>query len=153
MSISETSSKEELFETCHVLYADNLKLKHELDQLRRMIFGAKSERFVPAAHPTQLNLLEEPAIENTGEESIVIDKHERKKKKERHPVRQLLPASLPREVITIYPEGFDENTTQKPIGEEITEVLEEIPGRLFVKKYVRLKFTKSNGEGIAIGNY
>jgi transposase len=127
------------------------QVEFELAQLKRMIFGAKSERFVPAAHPSQLNLLEEPATETSIEESVIVDKHERKKKKEKHPVRQLLPASLPREVITIYPEGFDEHTTQKPIGEEITEVLEEIPGRLFVKKYVRLKFAKSNGEGVAIG--
>ncbi|MEO5776084.1 MAG: transposase, partial [Flavobacterium sp.] len=150
MSISETSSKEELFDTCHELYADNLKLKHELDQLRRMIFGAKSERFVPAAHPSQLNLLEEPAVENQ-EEIIIVDKHERKKKKEKYPVRQVLPASLPREVITIYPEGFDKNSSQKPIGEEITEILEEIPGKLFVKKYVRLKFSDPKSEGVVIG--
>jgi hypothetical protein len=38
------------------------QIEFELAQLNRMIFGAKSERFVPAAHPSQLNLLEEPAI-------------------------------------------------------------------------------------------
>ena len=151
MSISETSTKEELFETCHELYADNLKLKNELAQLRRMIFGAKSERFVPAVHPSQLNLLEEPATEIQKEETVLVDRHERKKKAEKHPVRQPLPASLPREIITIYPEGIDENTTQTPIGKEVTEVLEEIPGKLYVKRYERLKFAKPEGEGVVIG--
>jgi transposase len=147
----QTRSKEEIIQAYEELESDHLKVKHELAQLRRMLFGAKSERFVPTAHPSQLNLLEAPATEVTEQETIIVDKHERRKKKEKHPVRQLLPASLPREVITIYPEGFDGNTTQKPIGEEITEVLEEIPGKLFVKKYVRLKFAKPNNEGVAIG--
>ena len=127
------------------------KLEFELNQLRRMIFGAKSERFVPSAHPSQLNLLEEPATETQKEETVLIDRHTRKKKAEKHPVRQPLPASLPREIITIYPEGFDENTTQTPIGKEVTEVLEEIPGKLYVKRYERLKFAKPEGEGVAIG--
>lgn len=150
MSISETSTKEELFEACHELYADNQKLKYELAELRRMIFGAKSERFVPAAHPSQLNLLEEPAIESEKTDTIIIDRHERTKKKEKHPVRQPFPASLPRQVTVIYPQGFDQNSTQKPLGEEVTEILEEIPGKFFVKKIIRPKYANPKGEGIVI---
>jgi transposase len=115
-----------------------------------MIFGAKSERFVPVAHPSQLNLLEEPAVESVERETIIVDRHERNKKKEKHPVRQPFPSSLPRQVTVIYPEGFDQNSTQKPIGEEITEVLEEIPGKFFVKKIIRPKYADPNGEGILI---
>ena len=115
-----------------------------------MIFGAKSERFVPAAHPSQLNLLEEPAQELAQEEVIIVDKHERKKKKEKHPVRQVIPAHLPRRVVMIYPEGYDENSTAVIIGNEITEVLEEKPGSFEVIQYVRPKFAKENGEGVAI---
>lgn len=33
--------------------ADMAKLKYELEQLKRMIFGSKSERFVPAEMPGQ----------------------------------------------------------------------------------------------------
>lgn len=151
----EKLSKEEILVTAKNLLDEKesriLKLEFELAQFRRMIFGAKSERFVPIAHPSQLNLLEEPAHKNTKEEVIIIDKHERKKKKEKHPVRQPFPSSLPREIITIYPEGYDENTTQSPIGKEVTEVLEEIPGKFFVKRYERLKFAKTDSEGIIIG--
>lgn len=115
-----------------------------------MIFGAKSERFAPAAHPSQLNLLEEPALESCEEESIIVDKHERRKKKDKHPVRQPFPASLPRQVTVIYPEGFDASSPEKPIGEEITEILEEIPGKFFVKKIVRPKYADPKGDGIVI---
>jgi transposase len=115
-----------------------------------MIFGAKSERFVPAAHPSQLNLLEEPAQEPAQEEVIIVDKHERKKKKEKHPVRQVIPAHLPRRVVMIYPDGYDENSTATIIGNEITEVLEEKPGSFEVIQYVRPKFAQENGEGVAI---
>ena len=31
-------------------------LKHELDQLKRLIFGAKSERFVPTVPAAQMDL-------------------------------------------------------------------------------------------------
>lgn len=150
MSITETASKKELFKTCKELYSDNLKLKHELAELRRMIFGSKSERFVPAAHSSQLNLLEEPANESPQAETVIVDCHKRNKKKEKHPVRQLLPASLPREITVIYPEGFDENSPEKPIGEEVTEILEEIPGKLFVKRIVRPKYAARNKEGVVI---
>lgn len=114
-----------------------------------MIFGAKSERFTPVAHPSQLNLLEEPVVV-ANQEAIIVDRHERKKKKGKHPVRQPFPASLPREVTVIYPEGFSENSTQKPIGEEITEILEEIPGKLFVKRIVRPKYSDPKTEGVVI---
>lgn len=152
ISAPENITKENLLSLLDEQQSEILKLKHELAELRRLIFGAKSERFVPVAHPSQLNLLEEPAVEKSEEEVIIVDKHERKKKKEKHPARQPLPASLPREIITIYPEGFDENSPEKPIGKEVTEVLEEIPGKFFVKRYERLKFAKSNGEGVTIGD-
>ena len=40
------------------------QLEHERDQLKRLIFGSKSERYVPEERPEQLRLFEEaPAIE------------------------------------------------------------------------------------------
>lgn len=37
------------------------------------------------------------------------------------------------------------------IGEEITEELESIPRKLFVRQYVRPKYARSNSEGVVIG--
>jgi len=126
------------------------QVEFELAQLKRIIFGAKSERFIPSTHPSQLNLLEEPASAVIEQETIIVDRHERKQKKEKHPVRQPFPASLPRQTTIIYPEGFDQNSPEKPIGEEVTEVLEEIPGKFFVKRIVRPKYADSKGEGVLI---
>lgn len=133
----------------------NALLNFQMAQLRRMIFGAKSERYVSLADPKQLALgLELPTEQAPEQEQvIVIEEHERKKKAKKinHPVRQAFPADLPREDIFIYPEGYDENSTEKPIGEEVTEVLEEIPGKFFVKRYRRLKYASKESGKIVIG--
>ena len=128
-------------------------LEFQLDELKRLIFGAKSERYVSNVHPSQLSLLDVPQSEMEQNNSITIEEHERKQNdtKKNHPVRSPFPADLPREEIIIYPDGYDASTIEKPIGEEVTEVLEEIPGKIFVKCYRRLKFAKKEG-GVAIGN-
>ena len=40
----------------------------------------------------------------------------------------------------------------KKIGEEITEILEYIPGKLYVEKYIRNKYVLAEDKGIVIGN-
>lgn len=130
-------------------------LKFQLDQLKRQVFGVKSERFISMLNAGQLAL----PIENENppvmdkEETITVEAHDRKKKKrkENHPVRKPFPADLPREVEKIYPEGFDENSPEKPIGEEVTEILEEIPGKFFVRQIIRYKFANKETGGVVIG--
>lgn len=133
----------------------NIALSFQLAQLQRMIFGAKSERYVSYSDSNQLALGIELTSEQAAEQEqvVVIDEHERKKnvKKKNHPIRQAFPADLPREEIFIYPEGYDENSTEKPIGEEVTEVLEEIPGKFFVKRYRRFKYASKETGKIVIG--
>jgi transposase len=60
-----------------------------------------------------------------------------------------LPADLPREVITIEPEG--DTTRLKKIGEEITEQLDVTPAKFFVRRFVRPKYALPEGEGVIIG--
>ncbi|MEJ7645715.1 MAG: IS66 family transposase [Chryseolinea sp.] len=63
--------------------------------------------------------------------------------------RMKLPADLPREKIIIEPK--EDVTGLKKIGEEITEELERIPGKLFVRQYIRPKYAKKDGQGVVIG--
>jgi transposase len=145
-------STEEILQENTQLKSQVLLLQHQIDQLKRMVFGSKSERFVPEANPAQLSLdigLEEP-VQMEPVESEKVEYERKKKKKENHPVRQPFPTHLPREVVILYPEGYDENSTAKIIGWEITEILEEIPGKVFVKQIKRPKFAKPEGEGVAI---
>jgi len=141
-----------------VLYEDiNVKytaLQHEVAQLKKMIFGSKQERFVPAENnPAQLIL--DIQAEQTVQCNIVDAKKisytrlttaitENKK----HPGRTKLPEHLERREQIIEP--AEDITGCKKIGAEVTEELEYEPGKLFVNRYVRPKYAKANNEGVVI---
>ena len=118
-----------------------LQLQTELAQLKRMIFGSKSERFVPAVSPEQTSLaLETETVEAKPPVTETIT-YTRKKEQNSQPVkrgRQPLPAHLERVKIVIEPD--EDVSGLKCIGEEITEELEYKPGKLFVNQYVRPKY-------------
>ncbi len=134
------------------LRSQNKLLQWELAQLKRMIFGSKSERFAPAAIPGQMSL--DMDIESVQEPSkaatVKVDAHERRKKEEekKHPIRMPFPAHLHREVIVIKPEV--DLSEYVSIGQEVTEELELTEAKLFVKKYVREKYARKDGEGVVI---
>lgn len=129
-----------------------LQIKTELAQLKRMIFGSKSERFAPAEIPGQLSfdMGVEVNPEPEKDAPIKVEEHERQKtpKDKKHPLRMPFPASLPRETTIITPEG--DLSDYKKIGEEVTEVLELIEAKLFVKRTVREKYARKDGEGVVI---
>jgi len=124
------------------------KLQNEVAQFRRMIFGAKSERFLSPENPSQLKLeIATEEIKPVEEQKTIVGSHTRSNKKNKnHQGRHPFPESLPREVTTIYPEGFDETTTEQPIGIEVTEILEEIPGKFYVKRIERPKYKNAEGK-------
>src|SRR5690606_34100216 len=64
--------------------------------------------------------------------------------------RMKLPADLPRERVVLQPS--EDVTGMEMIGEEVTEELERIPGKLFVRQYVRPKYVRKNGEGVVIAS-
>lgn len=124
---------------------------HELAQLKKMIYGARSERSsVLAAHPSQLSLdmvTEEPApaaqgADQTTSQQISYTRTGSTDKKEQknvsHPGRNPLPAHLRREDTILEPGHIPAGA--KRIGEEITEVLEYAPGELYVKRIIRPKY-------------
>lgn len=133
------------------LKSDNLYLRHELEKLKRMIFGSKSERFISTEGPTQLllGLGSSPQAMEPEKETVTYERKKAAEKDKKVHSRQPLPAHLPREEVVIEPQVNVEGA--KKIGEEITEVLEYTPGKLYVKKYIRPKYVLPEEQGIVIG--
>ncbi len=52
-------------------------LKYQLEDLRRKIFGAKSERYISNIHSSQLSLLDVAAEEVQVVSTTTVEKHER----------------------------------------------------------------------------
>jgi transposase len=129
-----------------------IELTHRLSQLERLVFGSRHERFIPATSPEQLALgleAETPAAKITPVHTIVYHRSQQKETTAKlHTGRMKLPADLPRERIILEPD--QDVSGLKKIGEEVTEELERIPGKLFVRQYVRPKYAKLQGEGILI---
>ena len=113
-------------------------LKYQLAELKRLIFGSKSERFL-APVPGQLNLFELPEelpVEKQQEEITYTRTAAEKEKK--HPLRAEIPAHLPRRVEVIEPENIAEGS--RKIGEAITEILEYEPANIYVRQIIRPKY-------------
>ena len=124
-------------------------LRHELEQLRKMIFGSKRERFIAETDPRQLSLFETVEAEappaEPAKQHIEYDRQVAKS----HPGRTELPEHLPTVEVVIEPE--EDTTGMKRIGEEITETLEYTPASLVRKRTIRPKYAKRDGEGVVIG--
>jgi transposase len=133
-----------------------LQLKQQLDQLKKMIFGSRHERFVPSENSeTQLSLdIQADAVASCSVVDAMKINYTRQQatvesKPLQHPGRMKLPESLRREQIFIEPAC--DVTGCKKIGEEITEVLEYAPGELYVKQYRRIKYAQPSNNEILIG--
>ena len=86
--------------------SENAWLKYQLAELKRMIFGSKSERYVPqdTNQPTLFELPEEDRNEKPAEfETVTRKKPEQKK---RQPLRMDIPAHLPRKTEVIEPKNL-----------------------------------------------
>jgi len=119
-------------------YIEHLKL--QVEKLRRMLFGTKSEKIIIKLDQLELHLEEmesaraelETAIEAASPEPDV-----------RKPARKPLPEHLPREIVTHLPQG--ECCTEcggqlRQFGEDVSEQLEYIPENFKVIRHVRPKF-------------
>ncbi|MBK6932925.1 MAG: IS66 family transposase zinc-finger binding domain-containing protein [Saprospirales bacterium] len=121
-------------------------LKQRIAWFERMLFGRKSERFVPAEEVAgQLHLEFDGEQAQAVEESVrqMIAAHERKVpqvKDKVHPGRMPIPAHLERVEEVVEPE--EDVTDMKRIGEDVTEVLEYDPGRVWVRRIVRPKYAR-----------
>jgi transposase len=132
------------------LEAENFRLRAEIVTLKRLIFGQKRERFIPAdTEQMELAGFESAKEAPADTEEITYTRPKRKGKQAKAPSRQPLPAALPRKEIIIEP---DEDTAgMKKIGEEVTEELEYEPAKFWVNRYIRPKYARPGDQGIAIG--
>ena len=120
------------------------ELSAQVAYLNRQLFGRKSEK-LQAQNPLQMDLFAdipvdtpaieaEPATEETAStKETAVDK---KQARRNRTMLENLPV-LKRDVIDV--DGID-LTRYKKIGEEITEVVEFEPGKLYRHQYVRIKY-------------
>ena len=116
-------------------------LSFELEQLKRALFGSKSERFEHSVIAEQLELFAalERQIVELQEEQITY----KRRKVKRKPKRTKLPEHLER-VVTILEPEVNVDVMQK-MGEAVQEKLAYTPAKLYVKKTVRPKYKDSKG--------
>src|SRR5690606_6532472 len=155
----ENLSREELLSVLSESNIMILKLKHELDQMKRLVFGSRHERFVSSVPQQQLALgldiaaAEEPQVVSTQTIQYTRTKVKPAKRGD-NGGRMKLPADLPREQIIIEPD--EDVTGMKRIGQEETEELEYTPGHFFVRQIIRPKYARLQEEegksNIVIGN-
>lgn len=133
-------------------------LSAELAQLRRMIFGGRTERFVPAPDATSGDLqlaldLSAETIAQCKITSATVVEYVRTRievipaKPKAHPGRMKLPEHLRREIILLKPDT--DITGLQKIGEEVTEILDYIPAELYVKQYIRHKYAAPGANGMS----
>jgi transposase len=170
----ENISKEELYveniglkETNKGLKEKVVGLQFQIDQFNRLVFGQTRERFVPAQSPQQATLFAPVANPSTAPESNDMDallrenqendtanpRPELPKKKGQkagkanpnHHGRNAFPAHLPRVEEILTPEIVQAHPTDfTKIGQEVTETLDYIPAKLFVRRRVREKYVAKN---------
>jgi len=130
-------------------------LRLEIEKLRRVLYGARSERKARLLEQLELQLEEleatatedDLAAEELGAPATATPTRER-----RRPVRKPFPAHLPRErVIVPAPTCCEACGSGRIVrlGEDITETLEVIPRRWKVVQTVREKFTCRDCERIS----
>ena len=121
-------------------------LEFQIAQLKRLLFGAKRERFIPQNNPQQMTLpFEVEALEEVPQTEKI--EYTREKPKKKHPGRIALPDHLPVQEIILEPKEDTEGL--ECIGKEITDKLELVPAKLFIKRYIRPKYIQNSADGIS----
>jgi transposase len=134
------------------------ELQSQIAWFKRQYFGRKSEKLQPI-DPGQLNLQFDGIDFKSLDEEIQKARNEAKEQiadKEKASVKDNVPAHRNRKMLQdlpvieeiIEPEKPVDITIYKKIGEEHTRTLEFIPGRIYIKDIVRIKYGLRNPESI-----
>jgi transposase len=122
------------------------KLKFQIAKLRRMQFGRSSERITRQIEQLELRLEELEAGEAEVVAKVDAEVLEPVLREKAKPKRQPLPEHLPRQEVTHQPSGDgacccpDCGKGMARLGEDVTEVLDYVPGRFQVIRHVRPKY-------------
>jgi transposase len=127
------------------------KLRLQIAKLRRMQFGRSSERVTRQIEQLELQLEELETDEAVRQETVERQPSARQPSR---PKRQPLPDHLPRQEIVHQPEG--EGACICPhcgggmatLGEDVTEVLDYVPGRFQVIRHFRPKYACKSCDAI-----
>jgi transposase len=122
------------------LKVELMKMQLQLQKFAQMVFGSKSERFIP--NPAQLVLdikaeIADPVCKIGQAQKIEYIKTNQPRKRDLSELSVYL-KDLPRIYETREPENIPEGAIR--IGEDTYEVLEYTPGKLFVKVIVTPKY-------------
>ena len=122
------------------------KLKFQIAKLRRMQFGRSSERLGRRLEQLELRLEELEAGEAEVISKAVAEGRPLPTPEGTRPKRQPLPDHLPRAEVVHEPEQDGACRCPKcggdmgPLGEDVTEVLDYLPGRFQLIRHVRPKY-------------
>lgn len=139
--------EQNIVQSKHEIY----RLKEQVAQLQRMLFGQKRERFdgnpAQGSLPFEASEVQQREQHNRHEEKITYVR--KKASRANHKGRLPLPEHLPVEEIEIHPEG--DLSGMVCIGKEVTEELELEPARFYIKRYIRYKYARKDADGVTIG--
>jgi transposase len=129
------------------------ELTHRLQELQRLIFGSRHERFhADPPNPAQLPLgIETDAVAASSlvsAQKISYTRTTTDIEQKSHPVRMKLPEHLERRDVVVEPN--EDVSGLRRLGEEITEELDYEPGRLFVRRIIRPKYVSRDNQTILI---
>jgi transposase len=129
-------------------------LKARLSKLLRLTFGRSSERLRVQVEQLELALADiDELLAETGAVDVVAT--EQTVAQDRKPARRPLPERLPRDVVEHAAPCHDQTGaclacggTLRPLGEDVTEILDYVPGTFRVIRHVRPKLSCRSCETI-----
>jgi len=118
-------------------------LRFQLEQLKRMLFGSKRERYEGDSNQAKIEFEEYASDEQQQDETPVKQTitYQREKPAKKHNGRNSIPEGLP--VVEHVVEPEEDTTDMKKIGEERTEILEYVPEKFFKLVIVRPKYART----------
>jgi len=147
LALNKDKIIDELMAANKQLLAQVTQLSFELGEMKRLLFGRSSERFIPqntSSNQLDLSLMMQEAavVPPAAAETLVV-----KVKPAAHPPtgRQDIPEHLER--VDIYLEPAEDIKGCKKIGEEHTEQLDYVPGKLIARRYIRSKYARVAPDG------